>query len=110
MCLVGKLHLVRVTVPVLYPIMLSAGIDYHWDFQLPPFSLVVKRGEDESKNHLFSLPKRTEVTFIGRFSMKLKTATPVAHDGIQHQRFRNRLKLQPRDLEGRRKFVVEYRS
>ena len=87
MCLVGKLHLVRVTVPVLYPIMLPAGIDYHWDFQLPPFSLVVKRGEleDESKNHLFSLPKRTEITFVRRFSMKLKTATPVAHNGIQHQ-------------------------
>ena len=41
-CLVGKLHLVRVTVPVLYPTMLPAGIDFHWGFQLPPFSLVVK--------------------------------------------------------------------
>ena len=95
MCLVGQLHLVRVTVPVLYPIMLPAGIDFHCDFQLPPFSSVVKSGEDESRNHIFfttRVPKRTEVTFMRRFSMK--TATPVAHHGIQHQRFRNRLKLQ----------------
>ena len=33
----------------------------------------------------------------------------MAHDGIQHQRFRNRLKLQSQGSEGSRKFVVEYR-
>ena len=97
--------LVRVTVPVMYPIMLPAGIDFHWDFQLPPFSSVVKRGADESRNHIFSLPKRTEVTFIRRFSMK--TATPVAYGQVGYSTSDSEIGVKlvsysPRDSEGRR--------